>query len=640
MIVATAGHVDHGKTSLVRALTGEDTDRLPEEKRRGMSIDLGFAYLPLAGREPVAFVDVPGHERFLRNMIAGVPGIDLALLVVAADDGPMPQTREHLEILERLGAPRLLAALTKIDRVLPERVAEAFGETQALLAAGRFAGAEIVRVSSATGAGLDTLRARLEAHALEIAPRNNGGRFRMNVDRAFVIEGIGLVATGTVISGMVAVGDEVQVLPRGLRARVRSLRANHGEAARAGTGQRCALALHGLSRGEVARGDIVADAAAAPRSRHIDVTLEPLRDAGNAFARRGQVSVHLGTALLPAQLVPLPPHRDAQRLFGRLGFAYEVSAWHGDRLLIRAPGSRRLLGAGTVVDPMPPERGAARPQRLAMLERIAERVADAAFDALLDGDPGVVDTEWFARCWHLPAAELQHLEAARALVAFPLRNVRHAMRQAKWNSLCDVLQRAVSDWHAAHPDSIGPRPSDLAQAFAPAIEFLVEAGRLNREGAHLCLPGHRPTLSAQDESLWRKIAPLLEGAGGRPPRVQELSALLALEPKALADFLQRAARAGRVHGVAPNRYFLPGTLDHLVALAFALDEESAGSGFGAAAFRDRSGLGRNLTIQVLEFLDEAGYTRRAGELRRARRISMEEKRPRWGARTSNPERGV
>jgi len=195
----------------------------------------------------------------------------------------------------------------------------------------------------------------------------------------------------------------------------------------------------------------------------------------------------------------------------------------------------------------------------------------------------------------------------------------------------------VSDWHGAQPDSIGPRPAELQEPLGAIIDQLVETGRLRRAGPCLHLPGHRPELSAKDESLWHKTAPLLEGKDGRPPRVHELAALLATDPKDVADFLQRAARAGRLHRVAPNRFFLPEALARLVDLAVALDETSAGAGFAAAAFRDRSALGRNLSIEVLEYLDAAGYTRRAGALRRVRKISMEEKRPRWGARTSNPE---
>ena len=606
MIVATAGHVDHGKTSLVRALTGVDTDRLPEEKRRGMSIDLGFAYLG-----PIAFVDMPGHERFVRNMAAGVGGIDLALLVVAADDGPMPQTREHLAILEHLGAPRILGVLSKIDRVAQERLAEAEAELRALVPA-----MEILRVSSATGEGVDALRGRLASLAEEIPPRVSAQRFRMHVDRAFVIDGLGLVATGTVASGAITAGDEVQVLPAGHKARVRSLRANNGEAASASAGQRCALGLHGVQREDVARGDVITDAGPVPVSRHLDIEVTWFEA---PRARVGLAGVHLGTAMLQARLSPFGR-------FARLAFPHGVSVWHGDRLLLRDPGTQRLIGAGVVLDSLPPERSSTRREHIAGLD------AEQAFARMLDD--GMLDVEWFEKVFHLPRRD------DPALVAFDLRGVRHVMRRARWEAECQRLEGEVRDWHAAHPDSLGPRPAEVGKPLLAMIDALVEAGRLEREGPSLRLPSHHPVLSARDEALWQRIAPVLEGEGGRPPRVHELAEQLEMEPKAVTDFLQRAARAGRVHRVAPNRFFLPETVDRLVDLAVALDEESERQGFGAAAYRDRCGLGRNLTIEVLEFLDHAGYTRRAGDLRRARRISMEEKRPRWDARTSNPERGV
>jgi len=608
MIVATAGHVDHGKTSLVRALTGEDTDRLPEEKRRGMSIDLGFAYLPQAGGEPIAFIDLPGHERYVRNMAAGVPGIDLALLVVAADDGPMPQTREHLAIVDTLGTPRLLAVLSKIDRVAPERAAEARDEIAALLASGRFAGAEILSLSVHTGEGVDALRGRLAELAGSSAPRAADRRFRMHVDRAFIVDGQGLVATGTVLSGAIGIGDEVQLLPRRLRARVRSLRANRGEAQRAVAGQRCALALQGLARGDAERGDTILDAGDSLLSLRIDIELTPLE---GLHPRGGMVGVYLGTAQLPARLARFGR-------FARLTFASEQSACHGDRLLLRDPGTQRLAGAGTVVDPLPPARGAARPQRLALLEGIAGKTADEAFDFLLDTDPGLVDANWLACSFHLRPEDLRRMESARELAAFALRGQRQVMRAARWQAHCAHLERAVAQWHAAHPDAVGPRPKELGVPLPAVADFLIEQHRLVREGPCLRLPGHRPVLSPQDEKLWQKAAPLL-ATGPRPPRVHELAPQLAMDPKALGDFLQRAARAGRVHRVAANRYFLPETIQRLVDLAAILDADSAGLGFSAAAYRDRSALGRNLTIEVLEYLDEAGHTRREGELRRIRK---------------------
>jgi selenocysteine-specific elongation factor len=607
VIVATAGHVDHGKTSLVRALTGEDTDRLPEEKRRGMSIDLGFAYLPAASGARIAFVDVPGHERFVRNMAAGIQGIDLALLVVAADDGPMPQTREHLQILDRLGAPTLLAVMSKVDRVSPERAAEAARETAAVLAQTRFAGADILPLSPITGEGMPELRARLEAIAAGVAPRRSAQRLRMHVDRAFVIDGLGLTVTGTVLSGAVAAGEEIQLLPRGLRARVRSLRADSGEAERAVAGQRCALALHGLARGDAQRGDTVVDAAPAPVSRLLDVALDPV--AGEK-PRDGAVTVHLGTAQHAAKL----------RIIGayaRLAFSTTICALAGDRLLLRDPGSQKLVASAKVLDPMPPERGAARPQRLEVLSALAGRGAEDAFDALLDAGPRMVEAAWFAAAYHLPETELHRIEQWRSLAAFQQRGARHLMRKGAWEAQCQALELAVSDWHRAHPDAVGPKPAEAGAPLPAIIDTLVAQGRILRDGACLRRPGHVPVLSREDEALWQRFAPLLPGAGLRAPRVHELSALLAMEPKAVADFLNRAARAGRVHRVAANRYFLPETIGKLVALAAELAAQHP-EGFPARAFRDRSELGRNLTIEVLEYLDQAGYTRRAGDLRTMR----------------------
>ena len=385
------------------------------------------------------------------------------------------------------------------------------------------------------------------------------------------------------------------MLPAGRKARVRSLRANNGAASRATAGQRCALALHGVSRGDVARGDVITDTAPAPVSKHLDIEVTWL---GKPLARPGTVSVHLGTAMLQARISPVAR-------FARLAFPHGVSAWHGDRLLLRDPGTSRLIGAGVVVDPLPPGRGVAR------RERIAGLGADATLEALLAD--GMVDMEWFAKAFHLPPAD------APGLVSFTVRGVRHAMRRERWDAQCDALERAVAGWHAAHPESIGPRPAEVGTPLAAMIDALVDAGRVVREGPSLRLPQHRPVLSAGDEALWQEFAPLLEGEGDKPPRVHELAARLAMEPKAVADFLQRAARAGRVHRVAPNRFFLPRTVDRLVDLAVSLDTESEHHGFAAADYRDRSGLGRNLTIEVLEYLDQAGYTRRAGNLRRARR---------------------
>lgn len=610
MIVATAGHVDHGKTTLVRALTGVDTDRLPEEKRRGMSIDLGFAYLPAPGGLPIAFVDVPGHERFLHNMVAGIQAIDLALLVVAADDGPMPQTHEHLGILRALGVPEVWVFVSKLDRVDESRARSVLAEVSGL-------GGRVFR-------GLAGLKEALLEEAGK-APRSAEGLFRMHVDRSFVLDGVGVVATGTVARGRVQAGDELAVLPGDARVRVRSVRANQTEVPFARAGQRAALALHGISRENVGRGQVLASGAFLPRSVRVDVRFDG--------AARKNVLAHFGTDSAPARLAALG------KGFARLTFGREVSLWHGDRVLLRDPGTNALLGGATVLDALPPARGAARPARLARLERLSACSAAEALRWILEEGEGVADLDWLAANFH--AEELPGAPDMRRFGA------HLATSHARWVKLREALLGSVEQHHADFPGEPGQPLAAVRARFGPeygrplldaVLQEAVADGALERWGAHLRLPGHRVALSPAEALLWKKVGPLLEAAGGKPARVFELAETLGLPPKEVEAFLVRASLAGLAVRVARNRFFAPAAVERMVSLARDLDAESGGDGFAAARFRDRSGLGRNLTIEVLEFLDECGYTRRRGDLRRVN--DMEEKRPRWGARTSNPSRGA
>ena len=308
MIIATAGHVDHGKTTLVHALTGVHTDLAPEAQARGMTIDLGFAAGRLDAATRVAFIDVPGHERLVRNMLAGVAAIDLALLVVAADDGPMPQTREHLDILALLGVPRLVVALSKTDRVSPQRLAEAAAETGALLAASRFAGAPVLPVAAPTGQGLEALRQQLLAEVALRTPRPAAGRFRLAIDRSFSVDGAGRVVTGAVLAGALAVGDLVQLAPQGAALRVRGLQVLNAPATRVQAGERCAVNLSGadLKRAEPARGDWLVEPDAPPPSERLDVLLRLLPGPQPAPGPRAQLLLHLGAATPAVACVWLP----------------------------------------------------------------------------------------------------------------------------------------------------------------------------------------------------------------------------------------------------------------------------------------------------------------------------------------------
>ena len=374
MIVATAGHVDHGKTALVRALTGVDTDRLPEEKQRGLTIDLGFAYHPLDGGHVLGFVDVPGHERFVRNMLAGVGAVDLALVVVAADDGVMPQTREHTAILDLLGVAECIAVVSKIDKVGATRAAEVGAEIETLLSGTGMRGAGIHRVSTLSGAGMDALAAALRERALDFAVRAANGRFRLCIDRVFTLKGAGLVVTGTVHAGTASVGERLVVTPGGHEARIRGIHAQDRPARRARAGERCALNLsgRGIGPGTIARGDWVVDRVLHAPSDRIDVRLRVLPAETRALRHWAPVHVHLAASHSTARIAVLGAGSIAPGGHGRVQIVLDrpLHALAGDRIVIRDQSASRTMGGGTVIDPFSPKRGRARPARLAWLDAI------------------------------------------------------------------------------------------------------------------------------------------------------------------------------------------------------------------------------------------------------------------------------
>ena len=579
MIVATAGHVDHGKTSLVRALTGVDTDRLPEEKRRGMTIDLGFAYTGSIG-----FVDVPGHERFIRNMLAGVGGIDLTLLVVAADDGVMPQTREHLAIVDLLGIARGAVAITKVDGAAPERVAEVRAEVGALLASTRLAASPFFALSSVSGAGVDALREHLERAARSVGERKSSGNFRLAVDRCFTIAGAGLVVTGTALSGEVTIGDEVRALLAGTRARVRSIHAHNKPAQRGRAGQRLALNLASV-KDPIARGDWIVAGNAPPAVMKFDARLRTL---GEPLKHWTPVHVHIGAADVLGRVALLDDSGLVQLVLDQ-----PVGAVHGERFIVRDQSARRTLGGGVVIDVFPPARGRARPERLACLRAMEGE----ELDALLACSPAGVDLTRYSANRNLPA----------------MNGWRFA--PIHWQALRESALERLAGWHRDFPQS-GAMPEDRI-ARAPRevqtmlVEELVREGRVVREGAGLRLASHRVELSAADAKLWNLLRPLLEQAALRPPSVAELAATLSEEARKLEAALARLASQGLLVRVSKNRFFLPAAVRQLEELA--VQEARASGAITAAAFRDRSQIGRNLAIEVLEFFDRIKFTRRAGD---------------------------
>ena len=625
MIVGTAGHIDHGKTALVKALTGVDADRLKEEKARGITIDLGFAYLP-RGNRVIGFVDVPGHERFVHTMLAGASGIDFALLVVAADDGVMPQTREHLAILDLLGVSRGLVALSKSDLADAERIAELTAELHELLADTALGEAEVLPVSAHTGQGIEALKAALAYAEAATAGPGDGGAFRLAVDRCFTLSGAGTVVTGTVLSGAVAVGEQVLVSPRGLPARVRSIHAQNRPAERGLTGERCALNLAGrdISKEAVARGDmVVAPALHAPTER-IDAQFRVLsgepRPLGTWFPAR----LHHASAEVGARLVPLgDPIGPGGSSLVQLVLDKPIAAAVGDRFILRDVSAQRTIGGGRFLDLRAPARKRRSPERLAQLEALAERDPRRALARLLDTPPYQVELRGFARDHALSAAE--GLALAEDAVIIEAEGAILALSPARWSEFTDNLVVELGRYHEENPDQQGigrerlrmlVQPRLPAPAFKTALERQARAGAIVLEGAFLRLPGHEVRLDPADEELYARIEPLLRGEMRfRPPRVRDMAGVLGAAEAELRRLLKACARLGRVDQIAHDHFFLRATTAEMVRIA--IDVAEAGSGeFTAALFRDRMDNGRKVAIQILEFLDRQGVTLRRGDLRR------------------------
>jgi selenocysteine-specific elongation factor len=623
-VIGTAGHIDHGKTALVKALTGVDTDRWEEEKRRGITIDLGFAPLDLGDDLQASVVDVPGHEAFVKNMLAGATGIDLALLVIAADEGIMPQTEEHLAIVELLGVRRGIPVISKRDLVDAEWLELVRAEVSERLARSRVRWGDPVPVSATSGEGLTELRAALAHAAQDLVERPSDDLFRLPIDRVFAVAGAGTVVTGSTWSGSVAVGESVRLLPLDREARVRSIEVHGQPAERAVPGRRTALALVGVEKSELERGHVAVTGPEWRVTGVLDAALELLPTAKRPLASRTRVRVHLGTAEVLARAVQVPEVRPGERGSVRLMLERPLVARGGDRFVLRSFSPVTTIGGGVVLDPFPPRRPARlRQRRLSADQEPHERLLAWAEEAGLAGLHGSLLP---IRLGILPGS----LEDALARAGKPILVTGDTIvARSAVAAEAERLGALVERHHAEHPLDAGMSLQALRAAVAPrsdavppaivdvVLDLGVRKGAFELAGGVVRRPGWTPQLDRGAGAARAGMARRIEDARWQVPTLGELEREFAGAP--VRALLAHLVREGGVEQVDQERFASKRALeDFRVALEGALREAGPQT---PAQLRDRFGLTRKYLIPLLEWADRRGITRRQGDARALTRLT-------------------
>src|SRR2546423_1237618 len=610
-VIGTAGHVDHGKSTLIRALTGIDPDRLREERERGMTIDLGFAWLTLPGGADVGIVDVPGHQDFIRNMLAGVGGIDAVMLVIAADEGVMPQTREHLAILELLGIDRGVIVLTKRDLVDDDWAALVRADVGAELGATPLADAPLVGVSATRRRGLSELLEAIETVAGESPARRDLGRPRLPIDRAFTMTGFGTVVTGTLIDGALRIGDEIELVPGGRRGRIRSLQTHRRAIDVARPGSRVAVNVSGIEKDEASRGLVLAHPGTQTPTSVIGARLTLVASASGPLEHDDSVRVHAGTAETIARVAVLEGRaiEPGAAAWAQLRLASPLAIAVGDRFVVRRPSPSETLGGGIVAD-ISGERMRTRADAAAALER---RSAPSSADRLL-ASLDVPRTA--AEAGERSGLDAVARDAALAVLVADGRAVLigdAAVSRPAFESLATRVERTLAMSHRRSPLRAGASREEVRSAldlppkrYAALVSRLAADGRIAERGSALALPAHHPTLSAEQESAWAGARAALAAAPLQPPSATALQKDFGID----GDLLAALADRGDVVRVGTDSVFLP---DAVMRFGSAMIDALREAPISVARARDLSGSSRKHVVPLLQFLDDQGLTRRVGD---------------------------
>ncbi|HEY1268807.1 MAG TPA: selenocysteine-specific translation elongation factor [Candidatus Binatia bacterium] len=627
-IIGTAGHIDHGKTSLIKALTGEDTDRLKEEKERGISIDLGFAHLDLPDGTHAGIVDVPGHERFIRNMLAGAHGIDLVLFTVAADDGVMPQTEEHLDIVHLLGVKQAIFVITKADLVPPSRIRDVEEEIGILTFGTALENSPMIPFSAVTGQGLDKIREEIIRRLQQIGRTAPKGYFRLPVDRAFILQGHGVVVTGTAQSGEVKAGDHVRALPGNQTFRVRSIQVHNRAVEAAGWGQRVALNLAGLEKAAVERGHVVCHEKLTLTTDRFDARLEVRPAAAKGIKNHQRVRIHLGTAERLGKLVLLGSKdklEPKESGFCQIALSERLLALRGDRFIVRDETARRTLGGGTVVHPWPGKHKRSEADLEARLQSLLSDDTPKLIERFMEDSeefaPAIEDIYQFLNLREEEARDW--IGRTQGLMAISAEGEKLYTTRKKWQLVKEKIFAVLAEHHAAHPLVPGMDMEELRarlpyavgpRLFRVVVELLEKEKSLKREGNLLSLPAHRVRLGVDEQSVTEKIKRLLGADPLAPPDLRQVEKEVGSDRSKIADIVRVMEREKAIVRVATDLYYLSDSVDKVRTLLYKYLSENGE--ITAAGFRDLLGSSRKYTIALLEYFDREGITVRVGDSRR------------------------
>lgn len=631
MIVATAGHVDHGKTALIKQLTGEDTDTLAEEKRRGLTINLGFAFLDTDSDTRIGFVDVPGHRRFINTMIAGVGGIDLAMLVVAANEGPMPQTLEHLEVLRLLGVSNIILVVSFIDAADANRRSHTESELLSVFSNAELTPPEIFAVSNVTGEGIAQLKAYLLSAANRTTEALDDEYFRMFIDRSFSLTGTGLVVTGTVRSGKVQRGDQLAINPHNSLVRVRSLHAENRESDFAVRGQRCALNLAGdIDTNTLERGDLLHDKYLSLTTDRIDCRLEQSLQQGKPLRHMLPVKLYIGARKLAAKLI-VGQAATTKREFQHSGFVQlqlssPISCCYGDRFLIRDDSEEFIIGGGHVVNPFAVRSRAMGQQWQDYLHSLDHKELNTCLNTLLASHTREVNLSQLSQARNIPLdtayTYADQLDPAIAVEHFSHES-QHFIVSGKLLADCTTaITQTVSEWHKKNLQQDGVPVRTVLTAMLPiyseglslaAVSKLIKSNSLNLQGGLLALSGHSVGLSRAQQDLWASLQSILQKSAPGIPTFTELKEQTRLPDKELRSNLEFLVRKRYLLQISPRRVSLPETMLVFAASANELVREQ--EVIEVVAFKNHTAIGRNLCVEILEYFDTIRFTQRRGNHR-------------------------